>query len=149
MFLHQPTSFLLERRRAWRDADRIEAEKQSLNRRILVEIERELSSRKLRHFFLLFHNERGALAKFERFAWQEELLHAVCAEMSIPLVDTRDYLSFASQGRPELCAKLYGHGEPWNGHHNELGNLVCFEAIRQGLSGKSDAPDFSRVEKLK
>jgi len=137
------------RRSAFQLDERIEAEKQSLNRQILIEIERELSRRKLRHFFLVFHNERGALKAFERFAWQEKLLHDVCAELSIPLVDTRTYLSFAADGRPELCAQLYGHGEPLNGHHSALGNLVCFEAIRQGLSGKFDAPDFSRIEKLK
>lgn len=149
LFLNHRSAFLADARKRWRGEEAIDAEKQRLNRRILEEIERELARRKLRHFFLVFHIERGALAKWERFAWQEDLLHDVCAELGVPLVDTRPYLSFASDGEPGRCAQLYGHGEPLNGHHNGLGNRVCFEAIRQGLSGDFGAPDLRRLAQMK
>ncbi|MEO6707989.1 MAG: hypothetical protein ABI054_02175, partial [Planctomycetota bacterium] len=140
LFLYQGSSFLSRQRAQWRGDARIEAEKRSLNRRILLEIERELVSRKLEHFYLAFHVEEGALKVHEGCEWEEEMLQDFCAESRAPLLDTRDLLSSASGARPRYCSYFYGHGEPLQGHHNGLGNLVCFEAIRDGIRGESGEP---------
>jgi hypothetical protein len=148
-FLYHPANFLLRQRQKWRTDDALQQEKKRLNRRILVEIEHELSSRHLQHFFLVFHAEQGALKPWDVFAWQEQMIWDVAAEFSIPIVDTRPYLSFASDGLPIKCAQFYGHSGHLEGHHNAVGNLVCFEAIRQGLSGDFAAPDFEHLAEMK
>jgi len=140
LFLYQGSSFLSRQRAQWRVDAQIEAEKRSLNRRILLEIERELSSRKLEHFYLAFHVEDGALEVDESCEWEERLLQEFCAESGARFVDTRDFLSSASDARPKQCAQFYGRGEPLQGHHNGLGNLVCFEAIRHGMRGAASEP---------
>jgi len=148
LFLYQNSRFMEETRARWRGVHRITEEKKLVNRRILEEIERVLSSRGLRHFFLVFHAEQGALSRWEPFEWQEQMIEDVCAEHSIPLIDTRAWLSFASDGYKEKCARLYGHSSPLLGHHNAAGNIVCFEAMRQGLLGQFGAPDTRHLAAL-
>jgi hypothetical protein len=149
LFLHQQTSFLESARAAWRSDPELREEKQRLNRRILEEIERELSRRNLQHFYLAFHAEQGALKPWSLFLWQEELLAQFCAEQAVALHDTRDYLHFAADGLPENCARFYGQGRPLLGHLNGLGNLICFEAIRAGLRAEQGVPDMRHLAGLK
>jgi hypothetical protein len=146
--LYQRGSFLAGARAHWRGEERIKAEKQILNRTLLHEIENELSSRHLEHFYLVFHSELGALRHWDDFAWQEQMIEDVCAERGAMLVDTRPYLAFASKDRDKNCARFYGHGSPLQGHHNALGNLVCFEAIRRGLLRESGPCDMRHLEGL-
>jgi hypothetical protein len=148
-FLFHPAHFMSKLRAKWRTNDRIRAEKEVLNRRILIEIDRELTSRHLRHFFLIFHAEQGALEPWDLFVWQEQLIRDVCAEFSIPLVDTRPYLTFAADNRPVKAAQFYGHSGPLNAHHNAVGNVVCFEAFRQGLRGDFGTPDMQHLAEMK
>jgi len=145
LLLHQQSSILAEQRARWRGEASADQEKQVLNRRILVEIERELSSRKLRHFYLAFHAEPGALKPAKSSGWREQVLPEFCAQSGTQLIDTRTYLSFLSQGDEENCAEFYGHGPPLNGHHNALGNLVCFEAMRRGILGDSSEPEPRQI----
>jgi hypothetical protein len=147
--LYHPSRILARTRREWRGDERKLAEKLELNRRILIEIQRELESRGLSHVVLLFHSEQGALEPALPFEKQEKLVRDVCAELSIPLVDTRPYLAFASDGRPVKCAQLFGHGGPLDAHYNAVGNIVCFEAIRQALRGELGEPDFEHLAQLK
>ncbi|HUR26845.1 MAG TPA: hypothetical protein VM509_01555 [Planctomycetota bacterium] len=149
LFLHQTTPFLAAERARWSGASRLTEEKKTLNLRILQEIEHELSSRGLRHFFLLFHAEEGALRRWNEFAWQEQMVVDVCAEHATPLIDTRAFMDFAADGYKEICARFYGRDAPLLGHHNELGNLICFEAMRQGILGRFGAPDMRHLAELK
>ncbi len=148
-FLFHPARFMRDVRTRWRTDERVAAEKIDLNRRILIEIDRELASRGLRHFLLVFHAEQGAIVPWDMFTREEQMLHDVCAELALPLVDTRPYLAFASDDNPVNAARLYGHAGSLEGHHDVAGNLVCFEAIRQGLSGRFDEPDFTHLSSLK
>ncbi len=150
LFLNRSSPFMARQRAQWRGDALFAQEKQSLNRKILVEIEHELSSRGLQHFFLIFHAEQGALKRGSNFEWQERMIEDVCAEFSIPLFDTRSYLAFAADDMAKNCARFYGHEYPLIGHHNEIGNLVCFEAIRQGLLRAGPAaPDLAHLARLK
>jgi hypothetical protein len=148
-FLFHPARFMRDVRTRWRTDERVAAEKLTLNRRILIEIDRELSSRGLRHCLLVFHAEQGAIVPWDMFTRQEQMLHDVCAELALPLVDTRAYLAFASDDDRLKAASLYGHAGSLEGHHDVAGNLVCFEAIRQALSGRFDEPDFTHLASLK
>lgn len=148
-FLYHPARIMGKRRALWRANEELVAEKKRLNRAILLEIEHELSSRRLRHFFLVFHAEQGALETWNLFDWQEKMVADVCAELSIPLVDTRPYLRFASDSKPQKCAEFYGHSGPLNAHHNSVGNLICFEAFRQGLRGDFGPADMQHLDGLR
>ncbi len=149
LFLYQMTPFMADQRARWRGDEAARTEKQSLNRKILLEIEHELSSRNLEHFFMVFHAEDGALERWNLFEWQERMIEEFCAEKSIPLFDTRAYLAFVANGQQEERQRFYGHGRPLLGHHNALGNLICFEAIRQGLSGNFGPPDMRHLRSLR
>lgn len=148
LFLYQNTPFMAKARASWRGDEAVKAEKQQLNRKILLEIEHELSSRNFQHFFMVFQAEGGALKRWSTFEWQEQMIEDVCAERAIPLVDTRAYLAFAAEGKPENGARFYGNGPPLFGHHNALGNVICFEAIRQGLRGYFGPPDMRHLATL-
>jgi hypothetical protein len=146
--LFNPSPWLRRLRMRLKNTAPIVREKRELNRRILVEIERSLARRRLRHFFLVFHSEEGALHTWDAFAWQEAMVRDVCRELGTPLVDTRDFLAFAAGGSSARCAELYGHSGNVAGHHNAAGNLVCFEAIRQGLRGEFERPDLAHLSAL-
>jgi hypothetical protein len=149
LFLYSPSRFLLKERLGWRGARRITAEKRVLNRRILEEIEHELSSRNIEHFFLVFHGEQGAVERWAVFNWEEKLIEDIGAEFSVPVVDTRAFLKVAADGSQEKCAHFYGHEPPMTGHHNAIGNLICFEGIRKGLVGDFSPPNEEQSSRLK
>ncbi|HTF89422.1 MAG TPA: SGNH/GDSL hydrolase family protein [Planctomycetota bacterium] len=149
LFLHSRLDFLVDQRAAWRKDPQIKAEKQVLNRKILLEIERSLSSRKLQHFFFLFHVEPCAVKSDGLYQWQEDLIHEVCAESSIPMVDTRPFLSLAADAVQKKCEQFYIKAGPVQSHHNAIGNLICFEAMIQGLRGNIAQPDLAPLADLK
>ncbi|MEO6710085.1 MAG: SGNH/GDSL hydrolase family protein [Planctomycetota bacterium] len=149
LFLHSRLDFLASQRAAWRKDPEIKAEKQVLDRGILLEIERSLSSRKLQHFFLVFHVESCAVKPDGLYEWQEALIHDVCVQSSIPLVDTRPFLSFAADAVQKNCEQFYIKAGPVQSHHNAIGNLICFEAMAQGLRGNFAAPDMAPLADLK
>jgi hypothetical protein len=121
-------------------------EKRMLNFEILRAIQRDLEERHLRYFVLLFHIEQAALAQSPGSEWQEPLMRDASRTLSMPLVDTRPYFQAASRRLSGGVARFYGQGPPLFGHLNALGNLVAFEAIRQGLAGRFDAEDTAHLE---
>ena len=148
-FLYQQGDFLAAARARWRGDERRAAQKRELGERILAEVAREVESRGIECFVLAFHAEEGALQPFAEMPWRDELLARSCAASGLRLVDTRAFLIEASGGDPAVVAGLYGHGAPLYGHHNALGNRVCFEAIRHGVLGRRGPPDPERFTALR
>ena len=139
-FLHQDSGFLRSARAGWRGDERREELKRRLNLSILAAVRAELEARELPYFFLVFHAEQGALKPWAPFREREQLLGDFCREHSVGLLDTREFLWAACAGDEALVARFYGRGSPLMGHHNLLGNRVCFEAMRQGILARAAGP---------
>ncbi len=143
-FSHRPLPLPELRRRCLQgDYQRI-AEKTALNRRILHEIHREVTSRELRYFYLLFHMDHG-LRQPPLVGWQEQLIRDTCADLGVPVISTRPYLLAAGCGDYETAGHFYGRDATLAGHHTALGNAVCFEALRHGLEGRFDESDLDYI----
>jgi hypothetical protein len=123
------------------------AEKIAVNRRILDEIHRELESRHLRHFFLMFHGEVG-VRREPTHQWAEDLLIEEAGKLGVPVMPTRPFLVAAGGGDPEAAMRFFGGSPQTAGHYNEIGNRIVLQAIRAGVEGRFDPPDVSRVEEM-
>jgi hypothetical protein len=141
------TRYLAHRSRllpkAWRESLKGDGpkldEKKAIAGQLLVEIERELSSRGIEHAFVLFHT-RGALTPSSSWPWQETFVRETCAELGARLISTRAYLWAASAGVPTEPSRFYLQTGGGVGHLNSIGNAIAFEALRDALEGRPDAP---------
>jgi hypothetical protein len=145
--------FLLFRRGAmpWGLQERLRAgldrrpEAIALGKKILEGIHAELEARGLRHFFLVFHGWDGLLPT-PTATWAEELVAETAQRLGVPAIGTRPYLLAAADGSYELAqSRFIGGTERTFAHYNEIGNIVAFEALRQGIEGRFDEVDASRV----
>lgn len=126
---------------SWRDVlgarnPRI-AEKEALNRAILATIHRELASRELEHFFLLFHSQ-WTLVPPGADDWEEQLVRSTCADLGARVVSVRPYLLAAAGGDPGAAARFYLQGGRGVGHLTPLGNAITFEAMRDGIECREE-----------
>ena len=120
----------------------------AVGRRLLEAMHEELEARKLTHFFLVFHGFEG-LQPRPGSKWAEDLVAETAARLGVPRIETRPFLIAAADGAPELAQRRFiGGTERTAGHYNEIGNVVAFEALRQGIEGRSGSVDVSRVEGL-
>jgi hypothetical protein len=122
------------------------AEEAVLGVKILEEFHRELESRGLRHFFLVFHGW-DALQPVPRARWAEDLVVETAARLGVPGGHTRPFLLAAADGDAALAQARLFLPPDW-GHYNEIGNLAAFEALRQGIEGRFSGVDTSRAAGL-
>jgi len=118
-------------------------EQAALARRLLEEIDRELASRGLDHFYLVFHGA-DSLPEPSLTGWAEDLADEMVKELAIPAIGTRPFL-LAAAGGDVARAREHLFLGAFYGHYNEIGNVAAFEALRQGLEGRFDPVDPSRV----
>ncbi len=117
----------------------------ALGERILEEMNAELEARGLQHFFLVFHGWAG-LQPRPVTQWLEDFARETLARIGARTIETRPFLLAAADGSNALAQnRLIGGTPQTSNHYNELGNIVAFEALRQGIEGRFDAPDTSRV----
>lgn len=119
-----------------------------LNRALLAAIREELERRSLRYFFFLFYYELG-LERRGAGAWSEDLVLEFLRETGSPYVSMRDFLEVVFGERFEGFGGIIGRGDPvLQGHFNDAGNRLAFEAMRQGLEGRFGDFDFERVRRM-
>jgi hypothetical protein len=117
----------------------------ALGERILSEMHRELESRGLQHFFLVFQGGQG-LQPRPGSEWVETFVRQTLARLGEHSIETRPYLLAAADGSYQVAqSRLIGGTAQTAGHYNELGNIVAFEALRQGIEGRFDPIDTSGV----
>jgi hypothetical protein len=120
----------------------------AVGRKLLEEMHELLEDRGLTHFFLVFHGREG-LEPRPRTQWAEDLVAETTARLGVPTIGTRPFLVAAADGSRELAQQRFiGGTERTAGHYNEIGNIVAFEALRQGIEGRFGPADVSRVEGL-
>jgi hypothetical protein len=123
------------------------AEKQRINRRILIEIDRLLRARGLTCTIFLFHSEKFLGAQVEATEWQEPFVRAVAGELGIPVISARPYLFAAARKLGTDPSRFYGHAGASSGHHNPAGNAVVFEALRPIIRGSGGAIETESLER--
>jgi len=143
--LYKPVRSIHGLQKLLRGDTRRVGEKRAQNRAILAAIERFLTERHVRHFVLLFHIDSASIAPDPECDWQEPFLAGACRELGIRCVDTRPYLAFAAQSLNCDAFRFYGRHGPLAGHLNALGNVIAFEALRQGVLGDFGAADTAHL----
>jgi hypothetical protein len=103
-----------------------------IGRKILEKIHFELEARGIEHFFVAFHGEAG-IKQVEGIRWADELVQRAAKNLGVPLVETRSYFLAASGGDAQRAMSFIGGTSKLEGHYNELGNRVAFEALRSGI----------------
>jgi hypothetical protein len=125
-----------------------------LSRALIEELVRELRSRDLDFFFVLFHGERGS-AEVGPYTWREPFLYEVLGDLGAPFVSSkRPMLDDALAKGCELWSYFVREGPGLN-HYNAEGNRVVFRAIEAGLRGEFEpaggylpgAPEHPRLRR--
>jgi hypothetical protein len=106
--------------------------------KILEEMHEELRARSIPHFALAFETDGTS-------DWAAALVETTAAHLELPLVHTRPFLAAANAtGSGDLVTTR----NRFEACYTELGNLVAFEALRQGIEGRFGAEDVSGVAGL-
>jgi hypothetical protein len=134
LFCRAP-GLLPQRVQAWlRGDDSRLAEKQALAEAIVRATCRELRAHAQRSALMLMR-ARESVVSPSRAKWQEQLIRRVAAEEGLPVLDTRDVLLRAIDGKLEHLDNLYVLRGPTIGHWNAQGNLVVFQSMRAFVEG--------------
>jgi hypothetical protein len=114
------------------------AEVRELSRALLREIQRELDSRGVQWFFLIFQGESMLNKAGRDQIWQYPFMVETLRELGIPFVSSRDALvnhRKLTGTDPSLYFEAKGRGK---GHFTPLGNAAVFPAILRGIEGQFD-----------
>ncbi len=115
-----------------------------LGRKILEQMHVDLAARGLEHFFLSFHGAAG-IRQLEGIRWADELVESASKDLGVPLVETRPYFLAAADGDVERALGFIGGSAKLEGHYNELGNRVAFEALRSGIEKRYGEIDVDAI----
>ena len=114
------------------------AEVRELSRAFLREIQRELDSRGVQWFFLIFQGESMLNKAGRDQLWQYPFLVETLRDLGIPFVSSREAIinhRKLTGTDPSLYFEAKGRAK---GHFTPLGNEAVFPAILRGLEGQFD-----------
>jgi hypothetical protein len=118
----------------WREPDREEAV--ALCSSLLERLHADLETAGVEHFFLLFFGEPSALAPVAD-DWREPCIVDCLTRIGARYVTTRPAFREHASRNGGSISDCFLHEGPAAGHYNSLGNALAFQALADGLSGRS------------
>ncbi|MBK7874279.1 MAG: SGNH/GDSL hydrolase family protein [Planctomycetes bacterium] len=121
--------------------------KAELTTRVLEAVHARCVEAGVEHVVLLFHGP--PLAPRPWTTWQVPCIERACERLGMRLVDTRPYFAALERQCGDALHEWYLVEGSAAGHLNEAGNRVAFEALADGIEGRSISEGVERVVALR